>query len=35
MAEANPRFKCTVRPRSGLPRPLKMVRKAVVEALMR
>jgi len=35
MAEANPRFKCTVRPRSGLPRPLKMVRKSIVDALTR
>jgi hypothetical protein len=35
MAMANPRFKCTVRPRSGLCRPLKMIRKSIVDALTR
>ena len=35
MKERNPRFKGTSRPRSGLPRPLKMVRKAVIDAIMR
>ena len=35
LAEKNPRFQMTIRPRSGLPRPLKMIRKAVIDVLMR
>jgi len=35
MKEKTPLFKGTMRPRTGLPRPLKMVRKAVVDAMMK
>jgi hypothetical protein len=35
MAENNPMLKCTTKPRPGLSRPLKMLRRSIIDALMR
>mmetsp|Transcript_1174 Transcript_1174/g.2123 ORF Transcript_1174/g.2123 Transcript_1174/m.2123 type:complete len:234 (-) Transcript_1174:189-890(-) len=35
MAEDNPMMKCTTKPRPGISRPLKMLRRSIIDALMR